>query len=105
MDIQLLRDIKETEEKAREIIQNAEKRKIELIEAAKLSAIKAYEEFLKEAEQRRESILADKRAEIRKQRKAILIAGEREIAKMKEKALSNVGKAVNFVVERFKKAV
>lgn len=105
MDLKLLKDIKETEDKAREIIQNAEKRKIELIEAAKLAAIRAYEEFLKDAEQRREAMLAEKRAEIKKQKKVINNTSEKEVGKLKERALSKAGKAVSFVAERFKKAV
>jgi len=105
MDVKLLKDIRETEDKAMEIIQNAEKKKIEFIEAAKLASIRAYEEFLKDAEQRREVMLAEKRAEIKRQKKAINNASEKEVGKIKERALLNVDKAIRFVVERFKKAV
>ena len=105
MDLKLLRDIKDTEDKAKQILENAENKKIELIESAKTISIKRYEDFLRRIEQKKEGLLVDRRLEIRRQKKLIMTASEKGIERLKNRVLSNVEKAMNFIIEIFKRAV
>ncbi len=105
MDLKLLKDIKETEKRSKQIVENAENKKVEIIEATKISSIKKYEDFLKSIEQKKESLLADKRLDIRKQKILIRTATEKETEKLETRATPNMGSAVNFIIERFKKSV
>ncbi|MBI2545971.1 hypothetical protein HYV81_02215 [Candidatus Woesearchaeota archaeon] len=105
MDVKLLRDIKETEEKARQIIAAAEKKRAEAIEKAKLDAMKGYENFLRDLEQHKEQQLAEKRAELKRKKKAIIAASEKGIEQLRQAGAANLDKAVQLVIEKFKSAV
>ena len=105
MDMKLLRDIKETEEKARQILAAAEKKRAEIIEKGKLDAMKAYENFLRDLEQHKELQLAEKRAELKRKKRAIIAASGKEIEQRRQAGAANLDKAVQLVIDKFKSAV
>ena len=105
MDVKLLREIKETEDRAVQIIANAEEKRAELLEQAKLQCMKQHEDFLKKTEERKESMLAERTLEVRKQKKQIAAAYEKDVQTLRETAAGHADKAAATIVELFKKAV
>lgn len=105
MDLKLLRDIKDTEEKAKQVIAAAENRKAEHIERTKFEIMKAYENFLSDLEQHKEQQLAEKRIELRKKKRSILAASAKDIEKLKQAGAANMEKAVSLIIQKFKSAV
>ena len=104
MDVRLLKDIKETEQKARVIIESAEKKRHEMVEQAKLDIVAEYQRFLQDLEAQKEKKLSEQAAEIRKQKKKMQAASEIDVEKIQQTASMNMDKAASFIIDSFKKS-
>ena len=105
MDIKLLKEIKETEQKAQQIIEQALKKRGELLEAAAQQAIRAYQAFLDETEEAKEAMIAEHKAEIKRHKKSIIARHEKDVEKLKASTAPLANEAVSSIVTLFRKAV
>lgn len=97
----VLKDIKLAEEKARKIIEDAQKKRESIISKANHDSMKLLNEKKEEIEGNKDRVVEKKAAEFEEKKKEILEKGRKEADKIYSKAKNNLKKAQAFVLKRF----
>jgi len=101
----ILRDIREAEDEADEIIEDAEGEAEEIVNEARAEADEIVENARSEAKETREEIVENARAEIEDEKKKILDEGQEAVEDLRATADANHDDAIEFVVDLFKEEV
>ena len=97
----VLKDIKSAEEKAKKIVEDAEKKRLDMISKANHDSMKLLNEKKAEIDRMKDRLIEKKAADLDDVRKSILDKGKQEAAAIGEKARKNISKAEEFVIKRF----
>lgn len=97
----VLKDIKNAEEKARKIIDDAQKKREEIISMANHASLKLLNEKKEEIEKGKDKAIEKKAAELEGRKKEILEKGKKEADKAEDRAKPNMKKAHAFVLKKF----
>jgi V/A-type H+-transporting ATPase subunit G/H len=101
----VLRNIKDAEEEAEDIVAEAEEEAEEIRAKARREADEIVTEAEQEAQETREEILEEARDEIESDKQEILDEGKEEVEKLRQRAEQNHDDALAYVVERFREEV
>lgn len=97
----VLKDIKNAEEKARRMIDDAQKKRDEIISRANHESLRLLNEKKDEIEKGRDRAIEKKAEELEHRRKEILEKGKKEADKAEDRAKPNMKKARAFVLKKF----
>lgn len=97
----VLKDIKSAEEKAKKTVEDAEKKRLEMVSRANHDSMKLLNEKKVEIDRMKDRLIEKKTADLDDARGSILDKGRQEAAAIGEKARKNIIKAEDFVLKRF----
>lgn len=100
MAIEEIKEIKSSEEKAYEVIKNAQNERGKIIKEAKIKALNEYKRILSEAKLQAKKIIDDSVKEAEKKKIPILEQGQKESQSIINISDEKFKKAVNLVIER-----
>ncbi|PIN86734.1 hypothetical protein COV19_03290 [Candidatus Woesearchaeota archaeon CG10_big_fil_rev_8_21_14_0_10_44_13] len=96
-----LKDIKNAEEKARKIIEDAEKSREGVMSKANHDSMRLLNEKKEEIEKNKDRAIEKKAAELDNKKREIIEKGRIEADKINSKAGNNLKKAQSFVLKKF----
>ncbi len=100
-----LLQVKETEAKAKTIVEQAEERHRTIITSARREAAKRAQDAEIDLRSRSEAALASERGKIAVQREEIVVKGNEEAEKLGSRAKDSIPKAKTFLKEQFMRTI
>lgn len=103
--VETLARIKEAEEKAKQMKNDALREKEKIIRNAKRESLFVHENMEKKGAELHNEKLSEIEAEIQRERSTLLEEGKRKGERLKTQALGRIGEAVDFLIKRFEDGV
>ncbi len=103
--ITAVKKVLETEKKAEQIIEKAEKDKEKIIEHARHAALQLISEEQKKVDESQEAFLQERQTEIDQKKEKILEQGQTAIGEIKRSADNNLHKAEAFIVKKLEESL
>ena len=100
-----IQEVLEAEKKAETAIKKADKRKEEILAAAKNSGLNILSGKTKEIDKLQEEIISKKRKELDKKKVDIKAEGDTEVTELEKQTQGNVAKARDFIIKEFENRI
>ena len=98
-------EVKKIEEQAEKILEDAEKKKAEIIAKAKTDSISLITKKQKELEKKKDADVDRQKVKIDAKKREMFKQGEKEIMQVEKTARQRIPKAVDFVLERLEEKI
>jgi len=102
---EIITDVRESELKAKKIIENAEKKRSEIVLEAKQHSMKHLNEGKAVIDRENDGLIKKKSAELEELKSKIIKAGEEGLKKIEERAKKNMQRTEEFVLKKFEENV